>query len=425
VPRTLLPDMFKLAANNYDVNHRFYVDGSPVTMDVFIGGAWKTILVGGLNAGGRGYYALDVTDTSNPKALWEVCADPTGTLACTDKDDNIGYTFGQPIITKDPKDGKWVVIVSSGYNNVLPGDGKGYIFIIDAETGIIKDKKDTGVGDTVTPSGFAKISGFATNFAVNNTTTIVYGGDLLGNVFSFDVVNRQFQIIGQTKDAAGKPQSITTRPEITRFDAGFNVIYVGTGRFLGASDVQDPATLVPPANLAYQQTIYGFKDTGTDLGSLREPAAKLVQQVMSVIDATSRTISNNAVDWSTQNGWWVDLNPANDSPGERLNLDMQLVRGVLLAATNEPNNDACSSGGNSFFYQFDYRSGSYLASAPGQVVGTKLGASLAAGFVVYRLPSGQLKYTGIDITGNKTTGGVLPGPGGALGRRATWRELYQ
>jgi len=94
-------------------------------------------------------------------------------------------------------------------------------------------------------------------------------------------------------------------------------------------------------------------------------------------------------------------------------------------AANEPNNEACSSGGNSFLYQFDYRSGSYLASSPGNVVGIKLGAALAAGFVVYRLPSGQLKYTGIDITGQKQTGGVLPGAAGSLGRRATWRELFQ
>jgi type IV pilus assembly protein PilY1 len=396
-------------------------------MDVFIGGAWKTILVGGLNAGGRGYYALDVTDTSNPKGMWEVCADPTGTLGCAFKDDNFGYSYGQPIITKRPTDGKWVVLVTSGYNNVSPGDGRGYLFVLDAATGAILDKVDTGVGDTVTPSGLAKISGFATNFAVNNTTTIVYGGDLLGNVWRFDMSTTPAapQIIGQTLDAAGKPQSITTRPEITRFDAGFNVIYVATGRFLGSSDIQDPATLVPPENRAYQQSIYGFKDTGTNLGSLRDPVAGLVQQVMSLIDANTRTISNNTVSWSTQNGWWVDLNPSNASPGERVNIDPQLVRGVLLVAANEPNDEACSSGGNSFFYQFDYRSGSYLASSPGAVVGIKLGSALAAGFVVYRLPSGQLKYTGIDITGQKQTGGVLPGAAGSLGRRATWRELFQ
>ena len=53
------------------------------------------------------------------------------------------------------------------------------------------------------------------------------------------------------------------------------------------------------------------------------------------------------------------------------------------------------------------------------------GAALLAGFVVYRLPSGQLKYTGIDVTGKKKTEGVNPGGGGALGNRVSWRELYQ
>ena len=146
---------------------------------------------------------------------------------------------------------------------------------------------------------------------------------------------------------------------------------------------------------------------------------------MSLIDATNRTISNNAVDWTTRNGWWVDLNPANDSPGERVYEDMQLVRGVLLVSANEPNNEACSSGGNRFLYQFDYRSGSYLASSPGQVVGSKAGSALSAGFVVYRLPTGQLKIKTTDVTGAQKVEAVLPGPAASLGRRANWRELYQ
>ncbi|MGH8633255.1 MAG: PilC/PilY family type IV pilus protein [Burkholderiales bacterium] len=437
VPRMVMPELYKLAAVNYDVNHRYFVDGSPATMDVFLGGAWKTMLVGGLNAGGRGFFALDVTDTGNPKGLWEICSDAS---LCAISDPDLGYSFGQPIITKRPSDGKWVVIVTSGYNNVTPGDGGGYLFVLDAATGAVLSKtpttiSGTNVGDTTTPSGFAKIAGFAINFAVNNTTTIVYGGDLLGNVWRFDLsTDAAFpnvvtvQRIGQALDGSSpaKPQSITSRPEITRFDAGFNVIYVGTGRLLGSSDLQDPATLTPPLNLAYQQSVYGLKDTGADVGNMRAPAAKLVQQVMSLIDATNRTISNNGVDWTTQNGWWVDFNPAGDSPGERVvNDQFQLVRGVLLLQTNEPNNEACSSGGNRFDYQFDYRSGSYLAASPGAVVGFKSGAALSAGFVVYRLPSGQLKYTSTDVTGQKSTGGVLPGASGSLGRRATWRELYQ
>ena len=437
VPRMLMPELFKLAATSYDTNHRFYVDGSPVTMDVFIGGAWKTMLVGGLNAGGRGYYALDVTDptAAGVKALWEICSDAA---LCANSDPDIGYSYGQAVITKRPSDGKWVVIISSGFNNVSPGDGGGYLYVLDAATGAILSKTattvaGTNVGNTVTPSGFAKITGFATNFAVNNTTPIVYGGDLLGNVWRFDLSANvatpdavTAQRLGQAMDGTGagaKPQSITTKPEVTRFDAGFNVVYVATGRFIGATDIPDPATIVPPLDLAYQQSVYAVKDTGTDLGILRSPAANLVQQTLIVIDSTSRTISNNTISWGTQNGWYVDFNPAGESPGERVNIDMQLVRGVLLVESNEPNDDACSSGGNSFFYQFDYKSGSYVTSAPGGVVGILQGQALAAGFVVYRLPSGQLKYTGIDVTGKKKTGGVNPGSGGSLGRRVSWREL--
>ena len=354
-----------------------------------------------------------------------MCADPTGTLGCTDTDDNIGFSFGDPIITKRPTDGKWVAIVSSGYNNVTPGDGHGYVYVIDIETGAILATASTGEGDTTTPSGLAQLSGFAVNFAVNNTTTLVYGGDLLGNVWRLDLTTMSFQRLAQLFDGSSppKPQSVTTRVDVTHFDAGYNVVYVGTGRLLGASDLQDPATLSPPENRAYQQTVYGFKDSGADLGDLRQPAAGLVQQTLSVIDATTRTISNNAVDWSTQNGWYVDLNPANQSPGERVNVDPQLVRGVLLVPTNEPNSEPCSAGGNSFIYQFDYQSGSYVASASGQIVGTKIGSALIAGAVVFRLPTGQLKYSAIDVTGKKTVGGINPGAGGTIGKRVSWREL--
>ena len=436
VPRMLMPELYKLASTSYDTNHRYYVDGSPVTMDVFIGGAWKSILVGGLNAGGRGFYALDITDptAAGVKALWEICADAT---LCAISDPDIGYSYGQAVITKRPSDGKWVVIISSGYNNV-PGTGGGYLYVLDAATGAILSKTGTevsgvNVGDSTTPSGFAKIAGFATNFAVNNTTPIVYGGDLLGNVWRFDLSTNAAtpdvvtaQRLGRAMDGTGagaKPQSITTKPDITRFNAGFNVVYVATGRFIGASDIPDPASFTPALDLAYQQSVYAIKDTGTDLGILRSGGANLVPQTLIVIDSTSRTITNNTVTWSTQNGWYVDFNPANESPGERVNIDIQLVRGVLLVETNEPNNDACSSGGNSFFYQFDYRSGSYVSSAPGGVVGILQGQALAAGFVVYRLPNGQLKYTGIDVTGKKKTGGVNPGSGGSLGKRVSWREL--
>src|SRR5690606_17783465 len=78
IPPMVMQNLYKLADKNYASAHQYYVDGSPTVGDICpnapsstcAGNEWKTILVGGLNKGGKGYYALDVTDPNNPKALW-------------------------------------------------------------------------------------------------------------------------------------------------------------------------------------------------------------------------------------------------------------------------------------------------------------------------------------------------------------------
>jgi|GEM_PF-6496326 len=119
--------------------HYYYVDATPRAMDVKIDGDWHTILIGGLGKGGTSYYALDITDASSTgdeetvaknKSLWEFT------------DNNMGYTYGRPIISKtNAWDGKWVAILPSGYNNGTGdgqpknGDGEGRIFFVDLKTG--------------------------------------------------------------------------------------------------------------------------------------------------------------------------------------------------------------------------------------------------------------------------------------------------
>ena len=67
VPSFVVRDMYKLADATYETNHRFFVDGPITVGDAYNGTAWKTILVGGLGRGGRGFYALDVTDPAGPE----------------------------------------------------------------------------------------------------------------------------------------------------------------------------------------------------------------------------------------------------------------------------------------------------------------------------------------------------------------------
>jgi type IV pilus assembly protein PilY1 len=418
IPRIVMPRLHKLATESWSVVHEFNVDGSPEMMDAYIGGSWKTVLVSGLNGGGRGYYALDVTNPSSPTILWEICSDAT---VCKITDPDIGFTHSNPVVTKRASDGKWVALLTSGLNNVSPGTGHGYLFVVDLATGAILQKVDTGIGDTTTPSGFNHLSAYADDFNIDNTAKWVYGVDLYGNVFKFDMstATPTKSILATLYDGTGKRQSITARPELG-FIEGFPVVFVGTGRYLGADDLVDPATLTPPNQWAYQQSIYAIKDKGTTYANFRSGDV-----VTNTITTTgiSRTTSNSCVNWAIQDGWMLDLNPAGESPGERVNLDPQLIQGTLLVVSNVPNNSACTVGGDSWIYQLDYKCGSYVASAPLNAAGTKFTGQITVGLVVVRLPSGIFKGIATGATGTKTPFSVNIGGGGGTARRISWREL--
>jgi type IV pilus assembly protein PilY1 len=290
-------------------------------------------------------------------------------------------------------------------------------------TGAVLEKVTTGAGSTTTPSGLGKIAAYADNFQQNNTVTYVYGGDLRGNIWRFDMTksSTSVQQLGTVTDGASRPQSITARPELG-YVSGSRVVFIGTGRYLGLSDLSDPATWIPASTDAYQQSLYAFKDTGTNLGNLRTSGG-LVQQTIKAVDALTRTVTNNAVDWTSKNGWYVDFNPADASPGERVNIDMQLTLGTLSVKTNVPSSSACTAGGDSWVYQFRYDTGSYVATAPGQIVAQKITGATTVGFVIVGLPGGGLKDITTDATSTKRTFGVNIGGNAGSGKRIGWREL--
>jgi len=202
--------------------------------DMFDGTAWRTILVGGLNAGGRGYYALDVTNPSSPKALWEICSDSTlcgVSIPIWVTRTAIRLSPSAPLTASGG-------IGHSGYNNVSPGTGYGYLYVLDALTGAVLNKVDTHAVDSAagstTPQRLAKISAWANSANQDNTALRAYGGDLLGNVWRFDLSTNPATVmkLATLEDASGNPQSVTTRPELGLVESK-PVVYVGTGRYLG------------------------------------------------------------------------------------------------------------------------------------------------------------------------------------------------
>lgn len=425
VPTAVIPNMWKLADKNYSTAHTNFVNGSPIITDICTanctcddacvlgGGAaptWKTILVSGLNAGGRSYFALDITNPTTPSLLWEIT--PSSSEFA-----NLGFSYGQPIITKKA-DGTWVVLVTSGYNNTSPGDGKGYLYVLNAVTGAKISEIATGVGDTTTPSGLAKVAPWNDFGGTNNTTGYLYGGDVLGNLWRFDINAGTSMLFATLKDSLGNAQAVTITPTLGQIK-GKRVVFVGTGKYLEVADLTDTA----------QQTLYAIADdvpaTTTTLANAR---SALVAQTMTTSGST-RTGSNNAVDFASGRGWYVDLAeiiPPATSPsfvGERVNIDMRLISGTLILATIVPSNTVCSPGGHGWLNFFNYETGGYVG--PLTLVSTKYDSPIVGINVLY---IGGKPIVEV-VTASKPTPEIDPsvqiktGGSAFTGKRVIWREL--
>lgn len=431
IPTMALPNLYKLASVNYAAQHAYFVDGTPVVGDVYdtADTAWKTILVGGLNKGGQGYYALDITDPLNPKALWEfkhssTCYD-SATPSTQFADCHIGFTFNNPIISK-LRDGRWVVFVTSGYNNVnapsISGDGIGYLYVLDAITGRILYKLSTGTGSAATPSGLNHINAWVEDPLRNNQAERVYGVDLLGNVWRFDVndilapAGFEATRVATLVDGSGTAQPITTRPELSEV-GGQPFVHVATGRYLGTTDNSDTQT----------QTVWTLHDTltTTALTGLRTTLRQMTITNQGSGTSAFRTIGCTAQCGSTT-GWFADL----PDSGERVNIDMKLQLGTLVVASNVPQNNACNIGGYSWLNFFDNATGNAIANSADQAVGIKLSGaggaeSLAVGINIVRLPGGKTVVIATTSAAQQLTINApfnVPPP---TGKRISWREIIQ
>jgi len=411
IPSVVVPSLYKLADAGYANKHRFFVDG-PITVGDAYDPAherWKTVLVGGLGGGGRAYFAMDVTDPDNPRALWEFD---------TDDDEDLGYTYGNPLITKTA-DASWVVVFASGYDNFAPGDERGRLYVVDAFTGqklaeIVADANSVDANET----GIAKVSNFVANTLVDNVTQYVYGGDLAGNLWRFDLVAGVSQRLGRTAENSGD-QPITVRPELGRvkdaLGAYHRVVYVGTGRYLGFSDLADDS----PSNTV-AQAIYAVKDTGQDLGVLTGQDANLVEQLLDVTDAPRRIPNPLPVDWSDGNGWYVET-----PVGERINVDPRLQLGSLVVLSNSPEDDECTVGGSSWLYALDYKTGGAVVTNRDMAVGQWVGAAIGTGLSLIRLPNKKLiAVVAMGDTSVRAMNVPVAPSAGREVRRVGWRELY-
>ncbi len=428
--------------------HLNYIDATPVAGDVDFNNTsgsssptpdWHTILVGGLGKGGRGYYALDITNPSATsdadvaaKVLWEFPNASTPTCSNVNTGNgcrqNIGYSFGTPVIVKTQTKG-WVVLVTSGYNNGSDtgGDGQGHLFVLDAKTGaLIKDIR-TGAGSSTDPSGLAHISAYVQNGDADATTDYVYGGDLAGNVWRFDLTGNvstwNVKKLATLVDASGNPQPVTTPPELAELATlGKRVVYVGTGQYLGESDV--PGATGANSHATQTQSLYALVDDQTNTPLINPLRSNLVQQTITVSGGTA-TVTTNNVNWNTKKGWFVDFpnSAATGTLGQRVIGAPFLALGTLVVTTNVPNTDPCQPGGSSWIYFFDYAFSSSVYGSTLSASAQPLGNALASRPTVIMLPNGKPKWLTQQSDQTQKGGDVPTGGSSSAKRRVMWREI--
>ncbi len=369
--------------------HQFTVDATPLVADVDFsktssataGDApdWRTVLVGGLRAGGRGFYALDVTNPNVSdetelagKVLWEfpTAAQRADTSTAGQALLNaIGLSFGEPRVVRTRAAG-WVVLLTSGYQNA---DHRGHVFVLDARTGALLRQFSTppGVGSESAPVGLAQVAAFSPNPRVVSLVERAYAGDLLGNIWRINLEAENIADWSMTRmttlrDAAGNPQPVTSRLELTSFAYPGRVarttIAVGTGRLLDQSDV----TI---ASIASQvQSFYVIQDHGDTVDNARTVLAErnlrihsdttlAAQRYREVVGAGGET--NIASPNASQRGWFFDLDVAANR--ERVTENPVIALGLLVFTTNSPSNSACDAA--SALYVLNLQDGTMQAAS--------------------------------------------------------------
>ena len=236
-------------------------------------------------------------------------------------------------------------------------------------------------------------------FYLSPSAVAPYGGDLLGNVWRFDLVNRTAPTkVAQLRDALGNAQPVTAAPELLSY-GGQRIVLVGTGKMLGASDLGSTAT----------QSFYAIAD-GSTLANAR---TALVQQVYT---AGTDTITTNPVDWATQRGWYVDL-PA----GQQANTRPVIAYGAVAFTANQAGGTDCSAG--AWLYVLDVKNGQRLPGTNG--IRTTLSTtanSSGVTAVLARDGTSKIVATGQTSDGKPFSTAVKDGDAIPSSKNA-WREI--
>lgn len=347
IPKTVIEsDLADIADPNYGkdeaqggIPHRYFVDGELTVADVYSAeDGWRTVLVGTLGRGGRGVFALDVTDPADVTFLWEKAATDVPQL---------GNVLGKPVIVKLGNN-DWRVLIGNGMNS---SDGTAKLLMFDVFTGDV-----TVVGtNNSTDNGLSGVIPWDSNG--DGFTDLAYAGDRLGNLWRFTNLDgtpsaaKLFEARGPDNNV----QPITAAPMVgIHLKTKQRWVFFGTGQYLNTDDINDDSV----------QSWYGLIDNGSAIGSRSALVERAITDEGEVNGFPARVIeSPSAGDMTGKRGWYIDLvSPENGEEGERMITQNQYRYGALIGTTRIPDgSDPCNPTGRGFVMAIDPFTGARLS----------------------------------------------------------------
>ncbi|MGE6320990.1 pilus assembly protein [Pseudomonas oryzihabitans] len=456
IPTAVIPNLYQLARSSYnDASpslHTYYVDGSPVIADVFFGREWRKVLIGTLRGGGSEVFALDITDPTSPKLLWEftgadIRTSPVNgsarTVTNSRSDSTLGNTFGTPLVVR-LHSGQWAVLFGNGYDG---SGGKAALYALNVADGSSIGSNFPLVAQAGSNNGLFNLKSLDVNS--DGIADYVYGGDLQGNLWRFDLLANgnltssasasDFKVSfggsplyrAKDRDNNGNVQPITAPPSLVRhpFGTGFVVMF-GTGSYFTQADKSS----------VYLQSVYGIWDknvatvatpntatttTTLNRGSLQR---QVFFQETALGGKAVRVISNNSVDWSTVSGWYLDLAYGDTQLGERMVDPMTASGQALFFSTITPNSAVCSAGISGWTYAVDPSSGGRTTFNVFDLNGDGVvnAADSTNGTVIsgFDTPAGGTTLSGSQLGSTDATLTTINKGPQASGRQ-TWRVIPQ
>ncbi len=411
IPQCLLPHLKWLPQTEY--THVPYVDlkvritdARIFTADANHPNGWGTVLIGGLNMGGKhistqnagdftpAIFAMDVTNPRDPVLMWEKSFP------------NLALTTNTPAIIR--VGGKWMLVVSSGPTDydfdsitgelVVTSSQNAHVYIVDMETGGV-EKDYTIAGAAFNDSYLSTPVAFDKSMNYNVDSVFIgctYNNNESGAIFKITVpqTGETFSSIAEDSDYNDDPStwadislfSLAPAPISAPFSLSIDVfdnvwVYGGTGRYIDQPDktstlqnyffgikdpffntkykddgylkyetVFDPIVAVSGENSLFNADPYVITRGGTVTGGagINTFAELLTEARDDDYDGWYRSMCSGAV---------TDAGTCGSGPSERLLNKPAILGGIVLLPTFAPNTDNCGFGGNGRLWALYYETG--------------------------------------------------------------------